>query len=70
MLRAHRRAHAWIWSLAAVSMPLILIGGLVLKYTRPAPPANVRLAAPPAAAIRDLSVPTQAPAPAAAESKP
>jgi hypothetical protein len=48
MLRPHRRAHARFWTLAAIALPLILIGGLVLKYTqRPLPP-NARLA-PPAA---------------------
>ena len=44
MLRSHRRMHAWLWSLLALLLPLILIGGLVLKYTRPALPPNVRMA--------------------------
>ncbi len=48
MLRAHRRAHAWIWTFAGIALPLILVGALIYKATRPALPVNVRLA-PPAA---------------------
>jgi uncharacterized membrane-anchored protein YhcB (DUF1043 family) len=51
MLRPHRRAHAWIWALLALLLPLIIIGALVLKYTRASLPPNQRLA-PPAVEIR------------------
>ena len=46
MLRSHRRMHAWIWTILPVVLPLILIGALVYKATRPALPPNVQLDAP------------------------
>jgi len=43
MLRAHRRAHARIWSLAALVLPALVIAGLVLKQTQRPLPAPVQL---------------------------
>jgi hypothetical protein len=46
MLRSHRRAHAWIWTVASVALPVILAGALIYKATRPALPPAIRLAPP------------------------
>lgn len=46
MLRSQRRTHAWIWKVLFVLLPLMPIGGLVLKLTRPPLPAVQQLQQP------------------------
>ncbi len=49
MQQRHRTAHAWIWTVLGFVLPLILVGGLMLRQNGPLERPAMRLDGPGAA---------------------
>ena len=46
MLRPHRRLHAFVWTMLALLLPLIIVAATALKRTRAPLPPNVQVSKP------------------------